>query len=152
GGVFQVAFGVGGEQPAGGAQRAVLADAGQDVLQRAAFGNVIEDVVGGEQSDAEAAGYPVESGEAAMITGAVNPVGHQPHRAREGLLEVAEGRLDPCVRPNPGNDTGDHALAPREEIAEIEKAGSLPGPAVAEGEQTAEAAIGGPIGRPGKDV
>ena len=49
GGVLEVALGIGFEQPPGILNRPVLADAGDHVLERPAFGGVVEHVVGGEE-------------------------------------------------------------------------------------------------------
>ena len=86
-----MALGIGGKQQAGGRQRPVLADAGEDILERAAFGGVIEHVVGGEQRDAEAPAETIETGETAMVAGAVEAIRHQADHAGEGIVEGGEG-------------------------------------------------------------
>ena len=45
-----------------------------------------------------------------------------------------------------------HAFAPGQKIWKVEKAIPLHGADIAEGEEAAEAAIGGAVGRPGEDV
>ena len=48
---FQVPLGIGFKAAAGGFDRHMLADAGDDVLQRTAFGRVIEHIIDGDQRD-----------------------------------------------------------------------------------------------------
>ena len=108
---LQVAFGIGGEQAAGIGQRLVLADAGEDVLQAAALGRVIEHVVGGHQRHGEAFGQAREQGHAAMVAGPVIAAEHQADSAGEGVAERGEGRVErrrrvrsgttPSIRPSP---------------------------------------------------
>ena len=86
-----MALGIRFEEPAGIADRPVLADAGDHVLERPAFGRVVEHVVGGEERHAVVAGDAVEEGEAAPVSGAVEPVRHQPDIAGEGVVECGEG-------------------------------------------------------------
>ena len=71
--------------------------------------------------------------------------------AGEGVAERGEGGGEvaaECAR----DDTQHQAFAPGDEIGEIEEAGALGRAAVALGQETAEAAIGGAVGRPGEDV
>ena len=101
GGVLEVALGILFEQPAGILDRPVLADAGDDVLERPAFGRVVEHVVGGEKRHAVAAGDAVEEGKATPVAGAVEPVRHQPDIAGEGIVEGGEGGGEVFSPPHP---------------------------------------------------
>ena len=49
---LEVSLGVGREAPAGGLERHALADAGHHIMQHAAPGLVVEDVIGGQQGNA----------------------------------------------------------------------------------------------------
>ena len=147
-----MALGVGGEVIAGGGERRLLADAGEHVLQRAALGHVVEHVVGRHQRDAGALRGAGEMREAAVIAGAVGEVRHQADGAGEGVAESGEGCVENSVRSRTRHDAEHHAGAPFEKIGEVEVALALLGAAVADGEQAAEAAVGGAVGRPGDDV
>ncbi len=103
GGRLQVALGIGFEQPAGLVDRHVLADAGDDVLQRAALGRVIEHVVDGDQRHAGLRGDRLEPGQPARIVAAIEHAGGKPDRARRrGTQGAEEGRyLSPLPDPPP---------------------------------------------------
>ena len=70
---FQMPLGIGVEQIARGRDRHLLADAGDDVLQRAAVGRVIMDVVGGEDRAAVRPRDPVEPLDPRRIVAAIKP-------------------------------------------------------------------------------
>ena len=70
---FQMPLGIGIEQIAGGGDRHFLADAGDDVLQRAAVGRVIMDVVGGEDRAAVCLRDPVEPLDPRSVVAAIEP-------------------------------------------------------------------------------
>ena len=70
---FQMPLGIGVEEIARGRDRDLLADAGDDVLQRAAVGGVIMDVIGGEDRAALATRDPVEAFDPRRIVAAIEP-------------------------------------------------------------------------------
>ena len=67
GGGLEVPFGVGLEAPAGVVDGAVLADAGERVVEAAARGVVLVDVAGGDEGEAVRGGEPGEMGEAVVV-------------------------------------------------------------------------------------
>ncbi len=75
-----MALGVGEEGEAGLVERAAQADAGEDILQRAALGDVIVDIVGGDEGDLEIAREVGEFFEVGRIFAVVEAGGGQ----REG--------------------------------------------------------------------
>ena len=92
-GRLDVALGVLFEPAAGGRDGQVLADAGDDVLQRAAAGLVVEHVVDGEHRDADAAGEIGEAVEAGAVVAVVGAGGGEPDAAGRARGESAEGFL-----------------------------------------------------------
>ena len=80
-GGFQMPLGIGFQKPARLLQRAVLADAGDDILQRPAFGRVIEHVVDGDQRDERAVGDVLQLRQPAAVVAAIKQAGRKPDRA-----------------------------------------------------------------------
>ena len=74
---LEVAFGIGGQPPAGVVDAAMLADTGQHVLQRPAVGAVIEHVVGGHQRQAVPAGQGGQPGQPLAVVTAIQVLGGQ---------------------------------------------------------------------------
>ena len=177
-GQLDVTLGVLFESAAGGRDGQVLADAGDDVLERTAAGLVIEHVVDRKHGDADTAGEigeTVETGAVVAIVGAggckPDPAGDASGESAERLLAAIEvglidmddeelavgeafvlgGRLhfDDTV------DVGrDHFMRwdVGEQVIEAEDAIALLGAKVAGGQQLAETAEGGAVGGIGEDV
>ena len=57
---FEMAFGIRGEEKTGGLDRHMLADTGDHIGQRLAFGDMIERVIGGDAVEAECGGALIE--------------------------------------------------------------------------------------------
>jgi hypothetical protein len=91
GGRFEVALAVGKEAVAGFVDGAGVADADQDVLELAAGGVVVVDVVGGEQGDVEGLGEAGEGGEGGWVVGAVEGGGGEGEARAEGFAEEGVG-------------------------------------------------------------
>ena len=70
---FQVPLGIGIEQIAGVGDRHLLADAGDDVLQRPAVGRMIMDVVGRKDRAAVLLRQPVEPLDPRIVVAAIEP-------------------------------------------------------------------------------
>ena len=150
--LLEVAFAIGGQQPAGGRQGRVFADAGDDVLHLPPFRPVIERFVGGQKRCAEAPRGSLEQRQTAVIPRSVGHAGHQPDRARKSLRQASQGRAQTVVGPR-GRAYAEHqAGTPGEEILQVEMARAFLGPPITEGEQPAKPAVGGTVGRPGEDV
>ena len=66
-------LGIGVEEITRGRDRHFLADAGDDVLQRAAVGDMVMDVVGGEDRAAVRPRHPVEPLDPRRIVAAIEP-------------------------------------------------------------------------------
>ena len=68
---LQMALGMGGEAKPGLVDRAMLADAGQHILQRPPLGDVVQHIVGRDERQPGLVGDRGEAGEAAYIVAAV---------------------------------------------------------------------------------
>src|SRR5215467_4966016 len=66
-----MALGIGGKAKSGLVDRAVLADAGEDVLQFLAFGGVVEDVAEGDERQPARLGKGREPGKAVGVVAAI---------------------------------------------------------------------------------
>jgi hypothetical protein len=74
-------LGVGFQPKAGLLDRAVLAHAGDHVLQRTTLGGVIEHVVGGHHRRASLPRQLFQSRQTLQVAGGVGPAGRQPDTA-----------------------------------------------------------------------
>ena len=72
-----MALGIGFEPEAGFGNRALLADAGEHVGERAALGMVIEHVVGGDERRADVGGELVQGGKALGFVAAIVMAGRE---------------------------------------------------------------------------
>ena len=75
GGRFQMALGIGDEAKAGLVDGAMLADAGQHILQRPPLGDVVEHVVDGDERQPGSLGQRRQAGEAPRIVAAIEMLG-----------------------------------------------------------------------------
>lgn len=131
----QVAFGVGEEPAAGFGERALFADAGEDVLEIAAFGDVVVDGVGGDEGDAEAAGEIGELVEPIVIRlvegefgGEVEAVGEEGEVGSEGARErgIEKGRDGGTEgHRDEGRDDGYEAFGVVGQVGEVDFALAL---------------------------
>ena len=80
-GGFQMPLGIGFQKAARLLQRPMLADAGDDILQRPAFRRVIQHVVHGDQRDKRAVGNVPQLRQPAAIVAAIKQTGCEPDRA-----------------------------------------------------------------------
>ena len=72
-------FGMRFQHAAGCLDRHMLADAGEDILQRAALGRVIEHVVGGKQGNAGGTRYLLPLAQAALVVAAIRHISAEPN-------------------------------------------------------------------------
>jgi hypothetical protein len=156
GGRLQMALGVGLQAEARLVDGAARADAGEHVEQHLAPGPVHARVVGGQQRRAALLRQRRQRGQAPGVVAPVEVPGGQVAGAGPGPRQpgqrLAEGRVGPGGR-GPGDrqvvrrqDGEDLALGMRQQLGQRELAGTLPGSALAEGQQAAEPGIGGPVG------
>jgi hypothetical protein len=126
--------------------RAPLANAGDDILKHPALGRVIEHVVRRHGQHASGARQFLETMEPKRI------IGPEPSCERT-IRPIAELALQPThsdgerVINAAGNEDPNLARAPFDNIVPREPAGALARPTLACREESAEAAIGGTIGR-----
>ena len=147
-GRLQVPLGVGEQERCRVLDRAMLADAGQDVLQRPAVGVMVVNVIGGERLDPGGTGELGETGEPCHVVASVEMaqdevevMGPTPCQPAQ---ELGEGLVQQL-----GRDQGENLpLLMSEQIVEVQDAPALGRPPLAEGEQRAQPRVGGPVGRP----
>ncbi len=89
-GGFQVPFGIGVKQMAGLGDRGLVADRGHHVLQRAAFGRVVVDVVGGKDRQCIGACEHVEPLDPGDVIACMEEAGGEVLHARQLAGEVRE--------------------------------------------------------------
>ncbi len=83
---LQITFGIQGQQPAGLIEGYMLANAGDDILQHAAPGMMIENVIGGDQGNGIAGCDAGELRRAAPVVTAIEKPGCKPYRLFRGVL------------------------------------------------------------------
>ncbi len=93
-------FGIGLQQTASILQRPMLADAGDDVLQRPALWRVIEHVVHSNQRNERGIGNILEFCQPATIIAAIKQAGRKPHGPARCFLETAK-HPDHCFGVDP---------------------------------------------------
>jgi len=146
GGRLQVALGVGVQQEAGVVDGAVLADAGEHVLQWPALGRMGVHVVGGDQRNAARGGKIAQVRKSTGIVTTIKII----HREIKIFIEVisqfrkglGEGRVG--YRGRHGDD--DLAVAVGADVAEHEVAFTLRRAAAADGQQRRQSPVGGAVG------
>ncbi len=149
---FQVALGIGLEQAARALQRLVLADAGDDVLQRAAFGCVIEDVVDGDERCVRFLRHALKFFQTPLVVAGKGKRRGEPEAIGRCLFQPRERGLRFLARFCGRQDDEQLAILPGEQIVEMQRAVAFFGAEFSNREQAAEAAIGGAIGRIDEDV
>ena len=166
-GRFQVPLGVGKQTGGHFGHRAVVPHGGQHVVQRRPLGDVIMHVAGRCQRDAglprdfqeplqssAVVGAVVQFGEeGAAVAEEITVGGERGERRGErdgGVVSVSFSSLSPL--PSPLSPySGQQSPAVLSDVFEAESALALGGAAAAEGDQTREAAVRGPIGGPKHD-
>ena len=83
---LEIAFGIGFEAPADGVDGGLLADAAQDILQRAARGMMIHHLVGRQQRHAGAGGDALQPPQPAPVVAAIKQARRQPHAVGAAAL------------------------------------------------------------------
>src|SRR6516225_11282156 len=136
---FQMAFGIGRETIAGFSDRAVFANAGQHILQRAPLGHVIKNVVGRDERQTDRLAERGEAGEAPQIVTAIE-------------VMSSEIGTSPEIRPDAGGEfcflrqnDDDLTFTVCHHIGIVEMAFAFGRTALAQGQQTRQAAIGGAV-------
>ena len=143
---LEVAVGVAFTQEAGIVDDDVVADAGDDVLQHAPGGFVVEHVVGDDRGHAVLRGEVGKIEEAQLV---VRPAAERQGKvatARKRFREAAQVKGRDVVRLV-GDQHGEQTFAPFDDILPVEMAFSLAGPRLADRQQAAEAGIGFAISR-----
>ena len=144
---LQMPLGVGGEAKARLVDGAMLADAGEHVLQGSPRRIVHVHVVGGDERRAFRGGESREPGEAAGIVAAIEIMAGEKGAGREAsrnlVQKFGEGGVSALRRQRDDHLT----LSAGEEIGRIEMAFPLGRAPAAERDELRQPAIGGPIGR-----
>ena len=139
-------LGVGLQPEAGLVDRAVLAHAGDHVLQRPPFGAVIEHVVGGHHRRAGVAGQVRQPRQALEVLGGVGPAGGQPDPAAQLAGHAGQIALERRVQPGRRHDQGQLAVGVLQEVLPEQVALALLGPALANRQQAGQAGEGLAVG------
>ena len=150
---LEMALGIGRQLIASLRHGDALADRGQHVLQGAAFARVVVDVVGGDQRRLVAFGQRRQPVEAAHVVAPVEHVGGEVEGARVAPTECGQRRIERLAIPFTGllvrairRQCDQHlALGVRHHVVSMEHAAALRRAPLAEGEQAAEAAVGGAV-------
>ena len=146
-GRLQVALGIGGQAIAGVADRAVLADAGQHVLQRPPPRVVGVDVVGGDERRPASGGQIGEGGQPPAVATAITVTRSKVTTTLKDdgeFLEMIDKSRVLCIGRE---DDEQLPLAIRNDVGAEQPALGLFDPPLAQGQQAGEAGIGGSIGR-----
>jgi len=148
---FQMPLRIGEQAITGLVKGAVLADAGEDVLQRPALRHVHVHVVGGDERRAAAPGEVRESGQPADVVaaieamaGEIGPTGKRVRQTAQRRREAFALRLPESPRRQRDDDL---PLAMVEQVVQAQMALPLGRAALAEREQPRQPAIGRPVGR-----
>ena len=147
--VLEVALGIGGEAPAGFRDGYMLADGCQHILEGAASGAVVVDVVGGEERRAGARRQRRQAGEAGAVAAPVEHVRSEVEGAVMRAAKPGKLRLEPLARTLAQmlRRQRDQKLPPGmgEQVLPMQHAFALACAPLAEGEQPAETSPGGAV-------
>ena len=141
---LQVALGIDLEPAAGGVDRHLLADAGEDVLQVAGAGLVVERVVDGEERHGGGAGDAPEARQPAPVVAAAMHGGGEPDRAGRGARQAVEEARQPIEPPRRHDDQQKPGRV-GEKIVDTKDAFALLAPALAYAEKPAQPAPAGAV-------
>ena len=146
-------LGIGLQKSARLLQRSMLANAGDDILQRPAFGHMIKHVIHGDQRNKRAVGHVPELCQPAAVIAAIKQAGSEPHGAAGNLLETAKHfdqrvGIDPVGR----HDNEIESFRLLQQIRKTKNAIALFRAILSDGQQTGETAPGGAIFRIGQNV
>jgi hypothetical protein len=145
---LQVALGIGEQARAGAGDRAFLADAGHDVLQRPPRRHVVERIVGRDQLHAEQVGEIAEPRDAPRVVAAEQMLGREIEPRAESILERREMGRELFVGQHGliGECCYHQAVAVVDQVLAEQPALAFLDPALAGREHGGEAAIGGAVG------
>ena len=151
---FQVAFGIEREQPPALVDGDVFADAGDDVLQHAAFRYMIEHVVDGDHRNETIMRDLGELAQPAGVVAAIEKTCRQPDRPPRCVLrQFSDQRRQPrCVDARRRHDDEIEALRPVEQVGQVEDTIALLGAPLAEREEPRQSSPGGTVRRIGEDI
>ena len=142
---LEMALGVGGEAVTCRRHGDALANRGQHVLEGPARGNVIKDVVGGDQGRLVTRGERCQPVEAAPVVAPVEHVSGEVERAVMASAEYGKRRLEPLVPAVRRKHDQDLALGVTGHVVQVQHAPALGRATLTECEQAAEAAVGGTV-------
>ena len=143
--VLEVALGIGGQQQARFRHGDMLANGGQHVLERPAFGAVVVDVVGGEERRAGALRKRRQAAQAGAVAAPVEHVRSEVERAVMRPAEPGKLCLEPLAPRVRRQRDQQLSLGMGEQVLPVQHAFALGRAPLAEGEQPAEAAVGGAV-------
>lgn len=152
-GRFEISFGVGEEAITGLVDGARVADAGEDILEHAAMGGVIVDVIGCEEGDAVVLAEVSEFGEAAVIVEVVEAADGEGESMAEGIAEVLD--LGQLILEGVGGwsgDSGEETCVVLEEVGQMEGGFTVFVALSAECEESAEASVGVAVSDPDEEI
>ena len=142
---FEVAVDKALAAEAGVVNRAAVSDAGEDVLQDAALGRVVEHVAGGDRGDSFPCGEVGELLQAQCVVGAAVEGEREVGSAGEVGAEAGQVGLSSgigCV----GQQDGDQAVGVCGEVCPGQSTSPRAGAALADGQQAAQACVGRAVG------
>jgi hypothetical protein len=146
-----VALGVGLEQKASPADRHLLADAGEHILERAAVRRVVEQVLDRDDRGARLPAERVEVGQPGTVVGAVSASGGEVDGDRPSGDRAQD--LGETDRQPLGRDRGeDHPLRASLDVGQRQRAAALGHAQLALRQETAEPAVGSPVGGVGQQA
>ena len=145
---LQMAFRVDVQQAAGALDGRAFPDGREDILQRAACREVVENVVGGDQRQVMAVGEPGQPGEAGAVVAPVEHVRGQVAWPGEAAAQDGKpGGEGLRARAGRGQDDEDLPLGMGAEVLQMEPAPALARALLPQRQQAAKAAVGRPVAR-----
>ena len=147
---LQIVLGVRLGQPSGGGQRHAVADAGEDILKRAARRRVVEHLGGGDQGKTGALGMAAHARLLANLLGAAMSDHHRVEPVAERLAHRCDdraGRLVPDQQASVAAPERDEPLGPRAELRPGHARRPFRPPQPAAGDEAAEVGVAGAVRR-----
>ena len=151
-GRFEMALRIGKKTKARLIDRAVLADAGEHVLERTPRRGMRVHVVGRDEGDAEAPGELGQALDARAVVAAIEMVGGEIEAVAERGLELVERALEIPAKFFRRQCHDELPFGVGEEVGERQAAFALLGPALAAREQGREPAVSGAVAGIGKEA
>ncbi len=140
-----MALGIGRQAKACLVDRAALPDAGQHVLQRPPFRQMIENVAGGHQKGAMSLGQCCQGGDPRRIVAAIMVLGCQIKRPVEQPAQPSQPALEHRIQPIRRQQHQMLAGGMQEQILDAKLAAALGGAPLAQREQLRQPAVSGSI-------